>query len=62
MSRTDLLNHINTEVFFTNPLGRLNSVTIKKESVDKLMELQEHGWKFIKPMVRIDEGCVACES
>lgn len=62
MSRTELLNHVDTTVFFTNPLGRLNSVTIKKSSIDKLMELQESGWKFIKPMQRVDAGCASCES
>ena len=61
MSRTELLNHVNTTVFFTNPLGRLNSVTIRKESVDKLLELQESGWKFIKPAVVTGGQCISCE-
>lgn len=62
MTRTELLNYIGRKVFFTNPQGRLNTITIKKESVDAILDLQESGWKLIKPMERVGGECEACSS
>jgi len=62
MARQDFVSLIGQTIFFTNPLGRLNSIKIKSyEAAQQLYNLQQHGWTFIKPMERVDEGCQACE-
>ena len=61
MTRIELLNEEGNQVFFTNPIGRLNSITIKKERVDDYIGMQDNGWVFIRPMKRVDLGCAACE-
>jgi len=61
MSRTDFLENDGNEVFYTNPLGRLLSLIVKSDRVDKYINMQESGWKFIKPLKRDGESCVSCE-
>lgn len=48
-------------IVYKNPQGRLNTIEVQKNNIENLLDLQKHGWKFIKPMESTGNQCISCE-